>query len=305
MAGLLPSEGKLRGSPANILGITRATKSVARFSFLRRAHAAIPARRNSSRICIDDARDSDRRTPKSRARDAQETANLCGFARRLSSRARCVARHRLARERARRRCTKIFVARCAHDRRDASRAMMRDENSCAHRRAIERATAIMHIPIRERDRIADERHRARCAMLLRQGERNGLASAIAAARKIGDRPRNRLSPPNPRLAGKWVVADRFCARSSVRNAGRHPFAVARGGRGDRSSSSDHADTDHGRHGSRSTRANEKSRWSPTGSSLRDGEKDQACAWRCACACSTRRFSRRASLESFASDVPRR
>jgi len=56
MAGLLPSEGKLRGSPANILGDARARQNQSRVLFLQHRTRAVFYPRNSSRFIADETR---------------------------------------------------------------------------------------------------------------------------------------------------------------------------------------------------------------------------------------------------------
>jgi hypothetical protein len=80
MAGLLPSEGKLRGSPANILGSASRDKISRAFFFSEHGARADFYPRNFARFITDQTHQQSSARMLRTTRDAREARNLCGFA---------------------------------------------------------------------------------------------------------------------------------------------------------------------------------------------------------------------------------
>jgi hypothetical protein len=76
MAGLLPSEGKLRGSPANILGRHARDRIGRAFLFRRQGPRNDFRRQDFLRAGVDNARDAERRTRYDHHRNKREKSAL-------------------------------------------------------------------------------------------------------------------------------------------------------------------------------------------------------------------------------------
>ncbi len=193
MAGLLPSEGKLRGSPANILGRCAARQNLSRvFLFRHGAHRDFCARnflpdrggntRTHTRIA---------RTEQSN-RDARKTQNSCGFAQYDAIGTQKIAQLIVTRRRSHARCKNLLS-------RDASNI---DATNRATWIAGKILSCIDHAPIVQR-RPCDGGHRSQSHRRIdvQQSVHRSCARASARRNRISgsSRPENRSSDPQPLL----------------------------------------------------------------------------------------------------------